>query len=64
MGGKSMSFLDKLFSSSKNKVKDPVCKMMVDPEKTQYKSDHEGKTYYFCSPNCQKEFESNPAQYH
>ncbi|KKS97997.1 MAG: cation transporting P-type ATPase, Cu2+-exporting ATPase [Candidatus Gottesmanbacteria bacterium GW2011_GWA2_43_14] len=58
-----MSFLDKLFSANKNKVKDPVCKMMVDPEKAEYKSNHDGKTYYFCSENCQKTFEADPQNY-
>lgn len=59
----TMGIFGKLFGGSKNKVKDPVCGMMVDPEKTQYKSDHKGKTYYFCSENCQKAFETDPSQY-
>jgi YHS domain-containing protein len=42
---------------------DPVCKMQVDPDKASGKSEHEGKSYYFCSPGCKKRFDANPAQY-
>ncbi|MCE7921276.1 MAG: YHS domain-containing protein [Chloroflexi bacterium CFX1] len=28
---------------------DPVCKMEVEIETAQYKSEHAGETYYFCS---------------
>lgn len=58
----NMSFFGNLFSS-KGKVKDPVCGMMVDPEKAEWKSDYQGKTYFFCSENCQKQFEADPAQF-
>ncbi len=36
-------------------VKDPVCNMQVDKD-TKYKSDKDGKTYYFCSKECKEEF--------
>jgi YHS domain-containing protein len=26
-------------------------------------SEHNGKTYYFCCPGCQKKFEADPAKY-
>lgn len=42
--------------------KDPVCGMDVDP-KTALSTAHEGKTYYFCSPGCKKQFEDNPTRY-
>lgn len=29
---------------------DPVCGMQVDKEQATGKSEHSGKTYYFCSP--------------
>jgi hypothetical protein len=29
--------------------KDPVCGMQVDPQKAVGTSEHQGKTYYFCS---------------
>ncbi len=43
-------------------AKDLVCGMEVD-EKGAVKIEHEGETYYFCSPNCMKKFEKNPNQY-
>jgi Cu+-exporting ATPase len=45
-------------------AKDPVCGMNVDPDlahtrRTEYK----GKTYYFCSPDCEKAFDKEPHKY-
>ncbi|MEM3014364.1 MAG: alpha-glucan family phosphorylase [Candidatus Bathyarchaeia archaeon] len=37
-------------------VKDPVCGMPIDPEKTEFKAEVRGKTYYFCSDNCRHIF--------
>jgi Cu+-exporting ATPase len=34
---------------------DPICGMNVD-EKTALRAEHEGKTYYFCSPGCRDKF--------
>jgi len=42
---------------------DPVCGMTVDPVKTQHRSVHEGKTYYFCSGGCKESFEKDPGKY-
>ena len=42
---------------------DPVCKMEVEIETAQYKSEHAGEMYYFCSAGCQKSFEKDPHQY-
>lgn len=36
---------------------DPICGMKVDPETAPAKFEHEGKTYYFCCPNCLKKFQ-------
>jgi Cu+-exporting ATPase len=44
-------------------VKDPVCKMDVNPEKTKYRRDHEGERYYFCSSGCEHKFSERPAGY-
>jgi len=38
-----------------------VCKMKI--HKSLDKSDYKGKTYYFCSPDCKKEFDENPKKY-
>ena len=40
--------------------KDPVCGMDVDPAKAAGKSEHNGKTYYFCSLQCKKTFDKDP----
>jgi Cu+-exporting ATPase len=45
------------------KVKDPVCGMMIDPASAKGKSQHEGKTYYFCSEGCKKKFDADPKKY-
>jgi len=42
---------------------DPVCKMTVDEKTAKFKSDHNGKTYYFCAPGCKKAFDANPGQF-
>jgi Cu+-exporting ATPase len=44
-------------------VKDPVCGMEVDPHTAAGHAEHGGKTYYFCSPHCQAEFEADPERY-
>jgi P-type Cu+ transporter len=44
-------------------VKDPVCGMLVDPEKPAGKVEHGGKTYYFCSTRCAERFEIEPEKF-
>ncbi len=44
-------------------AKDPVCGMEVDEGTAPAKSEHMGKTYYFCAPGCKKAFDENPAKY-
>jgi YHS domain-containing protein len=43
--------------------KDPVCGMNVDKQKAAGQSEHQGKTYYFCSPACKQKFDKEPARY-
>jgi Cu+-exporting ATPase len=43
--------------------KDVVCGMQVDPAKAAGTSQHNRKTYYFCSQSCKTKFDANPAQY-
>jgi membrane fusion protein, copper/silver efflux system len=51
-------------ATTSEKVKDPVCGMSVDPNgKTTIKKNIGGKTWYFCSDDCRKSFEENPAKY-
>ena len=35
---------------------DPVCGMRVDRQATEHRVEHAGRTYYFCSEHCQREF--------
>jgi membrane fusion protein, copper/silver efflux system len=45
---------------------DPVCGMSVDRSKASaagHVAAHKGRTYYFCSDTCAKQFEANPAAY-
>ncbi len=44
-------------------AKDPVCGMEVDEKTAPAKSEHMGKTYYFCAPGCKKTFDEDPAKY-
>ncbi len=41
---------------------DVVCGMKVK-ESTPFKSNYNGKTYYFCNEHCKIEFDKNPLKY-
>jgi Cu+-exporting ATPase len=45
------------------KHKDPVCGMMVVPEKAAAKVAHAGQTYYFCSKRCAERFSQEPEKF-
>ena len=42
---------------------DPVCGRTVDEAKASAKTEYAGQTYYFCSKDCQNNFELDPAGY-
>jgi Cu+-exporting ATPase len=44
-------------------AKDPVCGMDVDERQAAATSEHNGRTYYFCSPGCKRSFDKEPAKY-
>src|SRR5271165_1772818 len=44
-------------------AKDPVCGRAVDPAQPRGKAEHEGQSYYFCSPGCMHKFVSSPEKY-
>ncbi len=44
-------------------VRDPVCGMTVDTEKAPALLAHGSHTHYFCSADCRRRFEADPAQY-
>jgi YHS domain-containing protein len=44
-------------------VKDPVCGMDIEENKTDLKHEHKGEIYFFCNSSCKQTFEENPEQY-
>ncbi len=42
---------------------DPVCGMMVSRGEEAGSSEYQGKTYYFCAPDCKRRFDRDPQQY-
>jgi P-type Cu+ transporter len=42
---------------------DPVCGMQVDSNTTDLKTEHDGRTYWFCSRGCLLEFRDDPKKY-
>jgi Cu+-exporting ATPase len=44
-------------------TQDPVCGMQVDENAAAGTSVHQGQTYYFCSPACQRAFVADPSAF-
>ena len=44
-------------------VKDPVCRMDVNPQTAKGKYEYQGRTYYFCCQRCVEKFAAEPARY-
>jgi Cu+-exporting ATPase len=44
-------------------VTDPVCGMRIDPKTAATTRDHDGTTFYFCSPGCAATFDADPHRY-
>ena len=42
---------------------DPVCGMQVDPANAAGRSEHDGRTYYFCSVACKSRFDASPEDF-
>ncbi|MFQ6089785.1 MAG: YHS domain-containing protein [Candidatus Methanofastidiosia archaeon] len=42
---------------------DPICKMQVNEKTAKWKTEHKGKTYYFCAPGCKAKFLKEPEKY-
>jgi YHS domain-containing protein len=47
----------------KRTVKDPVCGMELEQEMAYSKTVYAGKTFYFCSKQCEENFKKNPEKY-
>ncbi len=41
-------------------AKDPICGMTVNEKTTKFASVHEGTSFYFCSAQCKRTFDSDP----
>src|SRR4051812_7670542 len=46
-----------------DRVVDPVCGMMVDPDRAAGHVEHLGTTYHFCSKGCAAKFTADPDKY-
>jgi xanthine dehydrogenase accessory factor len=44
----------------KGEARDPICGMTVDIRKTKYKSEFDGKPFYFCCGGCKQTFDQQP----
>ncbi len=42
---------------------DPVCGMSIETQAAAGHAKYEDRDYYFCSPECEREFNKNPAKY-
>jgi Cu+-exporting ATPase len=49
--------------NASNRVRDPICGMMIDPATAAGTSDYLNQTYYFCSQTCKQRFDSDPQKY-
>jgi xanthine dehydrogenase accessory factor len=49
--------------AEKQEAKDPICGMMVDMRAAKYKSEFEGRSFYFCCAGCKEEFDIQPDKY-
>ena len=55
--------LDGDASELRERQRDPVCGMLVDPRTTPHRQQHAGRPYFFCSAGCQTKFLDNPTKY-
>jgi len=44
-------------------VIDPVCGMTIDSQTAVARTQYEGRTFYFCSEECKRQFDANPTRY-
>ncbi|MFW6091068.1 MAG: XdhC family protein, partial [Actinomycetota bacterium] len=42
---------------------DPVCGMTVEVATARWYTEHDGQTWYFCAPGCQRRFEADPGSF-
>ncbi len=49
--------------AKKREAKDPVCGMTVNIDKSKYKSELDGRSFYFCCAGCKQTFDKQPDKY-
>ena len=47
----------------KDDVRDPVCGMRVDPARSRFSQEHDGRRYYFCCGGCRAAFTADPTRF-
>lgn len=47
-----------------SQVKDPVCGMQIEPKSAAARTTYESQEVYFCSDQCRRDFETDPARYY
>jgi xanthine dehydrogenase accessory factor len=52
-----------LFPVINTLAKDPICGMDVDTSGARYKSEHQGRWFYFCCAGCKQTFDKEPGKY-
>lgn len=50
-------------SRTDERVKEPVCGMMVDPARTKHRTSHGERDLFFCSARCLEKFRASPESY-
>jgi len=50
-------------SGEQEEAKDPICGMTVDIRTAKYKSEYDGKAFYFCCGGCKQTFDKQPDKY-
>ena len=45
------------------RVTDPVCGMTIESETAADQSELDGRTYYFCTTQCKRQFDADPRRY-
>jgi len=62
LGLSAIAFAQDKKSPTPEKVRDPVCGLMVE-KNPQLSAGYQGQTYYFCSKTDRDEFKKNPQKY-
>src|SRR5437899_1720778 len=50
-------------NAREHQARDPVCGMLVDPQKAAFSYEYRGQTYFFCSAGCLKKFRYDPDRF-